>query len=171
LVRQDSFSDPGEMVQSSPRLPVRGLQSAIVPGSIQIRDLFRQAREARPALVFVDEIDAIAARRGEAEDGAGLGHNSALNQLLVELDGFQTTEGCWSSEPPTATTCWTRPSQPAAGSASTWRFPPRTARAGSGYFSCIRSRCPWSRRRPGAAGRPDPGPDRGASSRSAAPPG
>jgi transitional endoplasmic reticulum ATPase len=59
----------------------------------KIRDLFRQAREARPALVFVDEIDAIAARRGEAVDSAGLGHNSALNQLLVELDGFQTTEG------------------------------------------------------------------------------
>jgi transitional endoplasmic reticulum ATPase len=59
----------------------------------KIRDLFRQAREARPALVFIDEIDAIAARRGEAEDGAGLGHNSALNQMLVELDGFQTTEG------------------------------------------------------------------------------
>jgi transitional endoplasmic reticulum ATPase len=59
----------------------------------KIRDLFRQAREARPALVFVDEIDAIAARRGAAEDGAALGHNSALNQMLVELDGFQTTEG------------------------------------------------------------------------------
>jgi ATP-dependent 26S proteasome regulatory subunit len=59
----------------------------------KIRDLFRQAREARPALVFVDEIDAIAARRAAAEDGAALGHNSALNQMLVELDGFQTTEG------------------------------------------------------------------------------
>jgi transitional endoplasmic reticulum ATPase len=59
----------------------------------RIRDLFRQAREARPAIVFIDEIDAIATRRGGGDDSASLAHNSALNQLLTELDGFQTTEG------------------------------------------------------------------------------
>jgi transitional endoplasmic reticulum ATPase len=59
----------------------------------KIRDLFREAREARPAMVFIDEIDALAARRGGGSDSASRAHDSALNQLLTELDGFQTTEG------------------------------------------------------------------------------
>ena len=59
----------------------------------KIRDLFREAREARPSMVFIDEIDALAALRGGGSDSASRAHDSALNQLLTELDGFQTTEG------------------------------------------------------------------------------
>jgi len=62
-------------------------------GSGRVRDLFSQARAMAPAIVFIDEIDAIGARR---EAGAGDGHREreqTLNQILVELDGFRQREG------------------------------------------------------------------------------
>jgi transitional endoplasmic reticulum ATPase len=58
----------------------------------RIRRLFREAREARPAIVFIDEIDAIASARGTGDDGGSRAHDSALSQLLAEIDGFQSTE-------------------------------------------------------------------------------
>ncbi len=57
-------------------------------GAARVRDLFRQARDVAPAIVFVDEIDAVGRHRGT---GVGGGHDEreqTLNQLLVELDGF-----------------------------------------------------------------------------------
>ncbi|MDP1849422.1 MAG: AAA family ATPase [Solirubrobacteraceae bacterium] len=62
-------------------------------GSGRVRDLFSQARAMAPAIVFIDEIDAIGARR---EASAGDGHREreqTLNQILVELDGFRQREG------------------------------------------------------------------------------
>jgi len=61
-------------------------------GAARVRDLFAQAREKGPAIIFIDEIDAVGRRRG-----AGNGHSNdereqTLNQLLVELDGVETTE-------------------------------------------------------------------------------
>jgi cell division protease FtsH len=62
-------------------------------GASRVRDLFRQARENSPCIVFLDEIDAVGRRRGT---GLGGGHDEreqTLNQILVEMDGFDTDEG------------------------------------------------------------------------------
>jgi cell division protease FtsH len=62
-------------------------------GASRVRDLFEQAKEAAPAIVFVDEIDAVGRHRGA---GLGGGHDEreqTLNQLLVEMDGFDPRAG------------------------------------------------------------------------------
>ncbi len=62
-------------------------------GASRVRDLFKQAKESAPCIIFVDEIDAVGRRRGA---GLGGGHDEreqTLNQLLVEMDGFEGTEG------------------------------------------------------------------------------
>jgi cell division protease FtsH len=62
-------------------------------GASRVRDLFAQAKEAAPAIVFVDEIDAVGRHRGA---GVGGGHDEreqTLNQLLVEMDGFDVATG------------------------------------------------------------------------------
>jgi cell division protease FtsH len=62
-------------------------------GAARVRDLFETARRQRPCIVFVDEIDAVGRKRGT---GLGGGHDEreqALNQLLAEMDGFESTEG------------------------------------------------------------------------------
>ncbi|MCM8818498.1 MAG: ATP-dependent zinc metalloprotease FtsH [Candidatus Omnitrophica bacterium] len=62
-------------------------------GAARVRDLFRQAKRLSPCIVFIDEIDAVGRQRFA---GLGGGHDEreqTLNQLLVEMDGFQTDEG------------------------------------------------------------------------------
>ena len=62
-------------------------------GASRVRDLFEQARKNLPAIIFIDEIDAVGRQRGA---GLGGGHDEreqTLNQLLVEMDGFGTNEG------------------------------------------------------------------------------
>lgn len=62
-------------------------------GASRIRDLFDQARKHSPCIIFIDEIDAVGRHRGA---GIGGGHDEreqTLNQLLVEMDGFDTSEG------------------------------------------------------------------------------
>lgn len=62
-------------------------------GASRVRDLFRQAREAAPAIVFVDELDAIGRRRGIGSLGGHEEREQTLNQLLIEMDGFDAREG------------------------------------------------------------------------------
>ena len=62
-------------------------------GASRVRDLFDQAKKVAPAIVFIDEIDAVGRQRGS---GLGGGHDEreqTLNQLLVEMDGFTNNEG------------------------------------------------------------------------------
>jgi cell division protease FtsH len=62
-------------------------------GASRVRDLFQTARKSAPAIIFVDEVDSIGRKRGT---GIGGGHDEreqTLNQLLSEMDGFDTTEG------------------------------------------------------------------------------
>ena len=62
-------------------------------GAARIRDLFRQVREHAPAIVFIDEIDAIGRKRGAANgSGSQDEREHALNQLLVEMDGFERAD-------------------------------------------------------------------------------
>ena len=63
-------------------------------GASRVRDLFKQAREKAPCIVFIDEIDAIGRARGKAAfTGGNDERESTLNQLLVEMDGFSTDKG------------------------------------------------------------------------------
>ena len=63
-------------------------------GAARVRDLFAEARGMAPAIVFIDEIDAIGSRRGGGvADGATRETESTLNQILIELDGFGGSEG------------------------------------------------------------------------------
>ncbi len=62
-------------------------------GASRVRDLFEQGKKSAPCIVFIDEIDAVGRHRGA---GLGGGHDEreqTLNQLLVEMDGFETNEG------------------------------------------------------------------------------
>lgn len=62
-------------------------------GASRVRDLFEQAKKVAPAIIFIDEIDAVGRQRGS---GLGGGHDEreqTLNQLLVEMDGFSNNEG------------------------------------------------------------------------------
>ena len=61
-------------------------------GASRVRDLFKNAKEASPSIIFIDEIDAVGRQRGA---GLGGGHDEreqTLNQLLVEMDGFETND-------------------------------------------------------------------------------
>ncbi len=61
-------------------------------GASRVRDLFQQAKDAAPSIIFIDEIDAVGRQRGA---GLGGGHDEreqTLNQLLVEMDGFESNE-------------------------------------------------------------------------------
>jgi len=63
-------------------------------GASRVRDLFKQAREKAPCIVFIDEIDAIGRSRGKgAMQGGNDERENTLNQLLVEMDGFKTDAG------------------------------------------------------------------------------
>ena len=62
-------------------------------GAARVRDMFEQARKNQPCIVFIDEIDAVGRQRGA---GLGGGHDEreqTLNQLLVEMDGFNVSSG------------------------------------------------------------------------------
>lgn len=62
-------------------------------GASRIRDLFDQARKQAPCIVFIDEIDAVGRHRGAGFGGGHDEREQTLNQLLVEMDGFDTSEG------------------------------------------------------------------------------
>ena len=62
-------------------------------GASRVRDLFRQAREKAPCIIFIDEIDAIGRARGRNAVQGNDERENTLNQLLVEMDGFSTEKG------------------------------------------------------------------------------
>ncbi len=62
-------------------------------GASRVRDLFEQAKAAAPAIIFVDEIDAVGRHRGSGTGGGHDEREQTLNQLLVEMDGFDVTKG------------------------------------------------------------------------------
>jgi cell division protease FtsH len=62
-------------------------------GAARVRDLFKQARENAPAIVFIDELDAIGRARGQVAIGGSSEQEQTLNQILTEMDGFSSREG------------------------------------------------------------------------------
>ena len=62
-------------------------------GASRVRDLFNNAKKNAPSIIFIDEIDAIGRRRGNGMGGGNDEREQTLNQLLVEMDGFQGDEG------------------------------------------------------------------------------
>jgi len=62
-------------------------------GAARVRDLFKQAHEHAPAIVFIDELDAIGRARGRVAIGGSSEQEQTLNQILTEMDGFSSREG------------------------------------------------------------------------------
>lgn len=62
-------------------------------GASRVRDLFDQAKKSKPCIVFIDEIDAVGRQRGAGLGGGNDEREQTLNQLLVEMDGFEPNEG------------------------------------------------------------------------------
>ena len=62
-------------------------------GASRVRDLCEQAKKSRPCIIFIDEIDAVGRQRGTGLGGGNDEREQTLNQLLVEMDGFEANEG------------------------------------------------------------------------------
>ena len=62
-------------------------------GASRVRDLFETAKKNAPAIIFIDEIDAVGRQRGAGMGGGHDEREQTLNQLLVEMDGFDGNEG------------------------------------------------------------------------------
>lgn len=62
-------------------------------GAARVRDLFKQAREHAPAIIFIDELDSIGRARGQHAIGGASEQEQTLNQILTEMDGFESKEG------------------------------------------------------------------------------
>ena len=62
-------------------------------GASRVRDLFENAKKAKPCIVFIDEIDAVGRQRGTGLGGGNDEREQTLNQLLVQMDGFEQNEG------------------------------------------------------------------------------
>jgi len=62
-------------------------------GASRVRDMFEQAKKSAPCIVFIDEIDAVGRHRGAGYGGGNDEREQTLNQLLVEMDGFEANEG------------------------------------------------------------------------------
>lgn len=62
-------------------------------GASRVRDLFEQGKKSAPCIIFIDEIDAVGRHRGAGMGGGHDEREQTLNQLLVEMDGFESNEG------------------------------------------------------------------------------
>ncbi|MGY8718742.1 MAG: AAA family ATPase, partial [Verrucomicrobiia bacterium] len=62
-------------------------------GASRVRDMFEQGRKSAPCIIFIDEIDAVGRQRGAGVGGGNDEREQTLNSLLVEMDGFDTTDG------------------------------------------------------------------------------
>ena len=62
-------------------------------GASRVRDMFEQAKKSAPCIIFIDEIDAVGRSRGAGLGGGNDEREQTLNQLLVEMDGFETNDG------------------------------------------------------------------------------
>ena len=114
-------------------------------GASRVRDMFEQAKKNAPCIIFIDEIDAVGRHRGAGLGGGNDEREQTLNQLLVEMDGFEQNEGiiiiAATNRPDDA-----RPRACCGRAVSTGRSSSRTptssAARRSCAFTCARSRWP-----------------------------
>ena len=69
------------------------VEAIVGVGAARVRDLFKQAREHAPAIIFIDELDAVGRARGQFAIGGSSEQEQTLNQILTEMDGFSSREG------------------------------------------------------------------------------
>src|SRR5690606_922932 len=65
----------------------------VVVGASRVRDMFEQTKKQSPCIIFIDEIDAVGRHRGGGHGGGHDEREQTLNQLLVEMDGFEGNDG------------------------------------------------------------------------------
>jgi cell division protease FtsH len=100
-------------------------------GASRVRDMFEQAKKQAPCIIFIDEIDAVGRHRGA---GLGGGHDEreqTLNQLLVEMDGFEGNDGIIVIAATNRPTCSTRRCCAPVASTARWWWGCRTFAAAS----------------------------------------
>ncbi len=81
---------------NAPFLSISGsdfLEMYVGVGASRVRDLFQEAKKSQPAIIFIDEIDAVGRQRGAGMGGGHDEREQTLNQMLVEMDGFGVNEG------------------------------------------------------------------------------
>ena len=91
----DFLKNPGKYTKLGARIPkgVLLVEMFVGVGASRVRDLFNEAKKNAPCIVFIDEIDAVGRRRGAGLGGGNDEREQTLNQLLVEMDGFDGNLG------------------------------------------------------------------------------
>ena len=112
-------------------------------GASRVRDLFEQAKNNAPAIIFVDEIDAVGRHRGAGVGGGNDEREQTLNQLLVEMDGFDGNTNVILIAATTARTCWTPRCYARAASTGRSASRLRTCRAASISCRSMPKASPW----------------------------
>ena len=115
-------------------------------GAARVRDLFKQAREHAPAIIFIDELDAIGRARGQVAIGGSSEQEQTLNQILTEMDGFSSREGhhrAGGDQPARRARPGAAAARAASIGASSSTCPTRTAARRSSR--CTRATCRWRR--------------------------
>ena len=114
-------------------------------GASRVRDLFVQGKKKAPCIIFIDEIDAVGRHRGA---GLGGGHDEreqTLNQLLVEMDGFESNEGviliAATNRPDVLDPALLRPDV----STGRWSYRDRTSKGAKKSCWSTPERLPWRR--------------------------
>jgi len=99
-------------------------------GAARVRDMFQQAEQKAPCIIFIDELDALGKTRGSGNIGGHDEREQTLNALLVEMDGFNSNSGVIVMAPRTAPKRWTpHCSAPVASIATYWSIAPTSAAA------------------------------------------
>ena len=130
-------------------------------GAARVRDMFEQAKKNAPCIIFIDEIDAVGRHRGAGLGGGNDEREQTLNQMLVEMDGFETNVGvivmAATNRPDILDPALLRP---AASTARSCPCPTSAAASRSSTSTCARCRSarrqaghPGARARPGFSGR------------------
>jgi cell division protease FtsH len=113
-------------------------------GASRVRDLFEQGKKNAPCIIFIDEIDAVGRHRGA---GLGGGHDEreqTLNQLLVEMDGFESNEGVILVAATNRPTCSTPPCCGPAASTGAWWWAVRTCWGEKPSCGSTPKKFPWA---------------------------
>ena len=127
-------------------------------GASRVRDMFEQAKKNAPCIIFIDEIDAVGRHRGAGLGGGNDEREQTLNQLLVEMDGFEANEGIIliaATNRPDVLDPGAAASRAASTARSWCRI--RTSSAARRSSRCTSARCRWRRTstsRPSPAARP-----------------